>query len=104
MTAAASVIAVALGWSGSLGFMAVSQSFLDSLPPDLKALTVAGIRQMATVQREFNKGAEGRQNAAFIEGGGEIYVPTEEEMETFRAVKDPMRDWYVEQFGRDAPS
>ena len=83
------------------GFMAVSQSFLDSLPPDLKALTVAGIRQMATVQREFNKGAEGRQNAAFIEGGGEIYVPTEEEMETFRAVKDPMRDWYVEQFGEE---
>ncbi len=83
------------------GFMAVSQSFLDSLPPDLKALTVAGIRQMADVQREFNKGAEGRQNAAFIEGGGEIYVPTEEEMETFRAVKDPMRDWYVEQFGQE---
>jgi hypothetical protein len=56
---------------------------------------------MATVQREFNKGAEGRQNAAFIEGGGEIYVPTEEEMESFRAVKDPMRDWYVEQFGQE---
>jgi tripartite ATP-independent transporter DctP family solute receptor len=83
------------------GFMAVSQDFLDSLPPDLKALTVAGIRQMANVQLEFNKGAEGRQARVFVEGGGEIYVPTEEEMETFRAVKDPMRDWYVEQFGQE---
>ena len=83
------------------GFMAVSQDFLDSLPPDLKALTVAGIRQMADVQREFNKGAEGRQTKAFIEGGGEMYVPTAEEMESFRAVKDPMRDWYVEQFGQE---
>lgn len=83
------------------GFMAVSQDFLDSLPPDLKALTVSGIRQMADVQREFNKGAEGRQTKAFIEGGGQMYVPTPEEMETFRAVKDPMRDWYVEQFGQE---
>jgi len=83
------------------GFMAVSQSFLDSLPDDLKALTVAGIRQMSTVQREFNKGAEGRQNAAFIEGGGEIYVPTEAEMDTFRAVKQPMADWYIEQYGSE---
>ena len=83
------------------GFMAASQSFLDSLPPDLKALTVAGIRQMADVQLEFNKGAEGRQTKAFIEGGGEIYVPTDEEMDTFRAVKEPMRDWYTEQFGAE---
>jgi TRAP-type C4-dicarboxylate transport system substrate-binding protein len=81
--------------------MAVSQDFLDSLPPDLKALTVAGIRQMADVQLEFNKGAEGRQTAVFVEGGGQMYVPTAEEMETFRAVKDPMRDWYVEQFGQE---
>lgn len=83
------------------GFMAVSQSFLESLPDDLRALTVAGIRQMATVQREFNKGAEGRQNAAFVEAGGEIYVPTEEEMDTFRAVKQPMADWYIEQYGNE---
>jgi tripartite ATP-independent transporter DctP family solute receptor len=83
------------------GFMAVSQDFLDSLPPDLKALTVASIRQMADVQLEFNKGAEGRQTKVFVEGGGEMYVPTAEEMETFRAVKEPMRDWYVEQFGQE---
>jgi len=83
------------------GFMAVSQSFLESLPDDLRALTVAGIRQMATVQREFNKGAEGRQNAAFIQSGGQVYVPTEEEMETFRAVREPMADWYIEQYGNE---
>jgi hypothetical protein len=50
---------------------------------------------------ESNKGAEGRQGKVFVEGGGEFYVPTEEEMATFRAVKDPMRDWYVEQFGQE---
>jgi tripartite ATP-independent transporter DctP family solute receptor len=83
------------------GFMAVSQSFLESLPDDLRALTIAGIRQMATVQREFNKGAEGRQNAAFVEGGGTIFVPSEEQMETFRAVREPMRDWYVGEFGEE---
>jgi tripartite ATP-independent transporter DctP family solute receptor len=83
------------------GFMAVSQDFLESLPDDLSALVVSGIRQMADVQLEFNKGAEAKQSAAFIAGGGEIYVPTEEEMTTFRAVKDPMRDWYVNQFGNE---
>jgi TRAP-type C4-dicarboxylate transport system substrate-binding protein len=81
--------------------MAVSQDFLESLPDDLSALVVSGIRQMADVQLEFNKGAEAKQSAAFIAGGGEIYVPTEEEMTTFRAVKDPMRDWYVKQFGNE---
>lgn len=83
------------------GFMAVSQSFLESMPEDLRALTVSGIIQMATVQREFNKGAEGRQNAAFVEAGGEIYVPTASDMETFRAVKEPMGEWYKAQFGEE---
>ncbi len=83
------------------GFMAASQSFLDSLPDDLKALTIAGIRQMADVQLEFNKGAEGRQTKAFIDSGGEMYVPTAEEMETFRAVKEPMGKWYTDQFGNE---
>ncbi|MGI9385179.1 MAG: TRAP transporter substrate-binding protein DctP [Methyloligellaceae bacterium] len=81
------------------GFMAVSQSFLDKLPPDLKALTVAGIRQMANVQLEFNKGAEGRQTKAFVKAGGKMYVPTSDEMKSFRAVKEPMKTWYSKQFG-----
>ncbi len=83
------------------GFMAASQSFLDSMPDDLRALTVAGIRQMADVQLEFNKGAEGRQTKAFVEGGGEMYVPTAAEMDTFRAVKEPMGTWYKDQFGAE---
>ena len=57
---------------------------MDSLPPALKALRVAGIRQVANVELEFNKGAEGRQAKLFIENGGEFYMPTEAEMETFR--------------------
>ncbi|MCB2055984.1 MAG: TRAP transporter substrate-binding protein DctP [Geminicoccaceae bacterium] len=83
------------------GFMAVSQDFLESLPDDLRALVVSGVRQMADVQLEFNKGAEARQAQAFLDSGGEIYVPTEEEMETFRAVKEPMGTWYSEQFGSE---
>ena len=83
------------------GFMAVSQSFLDGMPDDLRALTISGIKQMADVQMQFNKGAEARQSAAFLESGGEIYVPTEEDMKTFRAVKEPMREWYVDQFGNE---
>ncbi len=83
------------------GFMAVSQDFLDSLPDDLRALVVSGVRQMADVQLEFNKGAEARQAKVFTDGGGQIYVPTEEEMDTFRAVKEPMGEWYKSQFGEE---
>jgi TRAP-type transport system periplasmic protein len=83
------------------GFMVVNQDFLDSLPPDLKQLTVAGIRQMSTMQLHFNKAIEAQTTKEFIEAGGEIYVPNEKEMETFRAVKEPMRDWFVEQFGEE---
>ncbi len=81
------------------GFMAVSQKFLESLPPDLRALTISGIKQMADVQLQFNKGAEARQSAVFLKTGGKIYVPTEADMKTFRAVKEPMKKWYVDQFG-----
>lgn len=83
------------------GFMAVSQQFLESLPPDLRALTISGIRQMADVQLQFNKGAEARQSAAFLKSGGKIYVPTEADMESFRKVKEPMKKWYVDQFGAE---
>ncbi|MEZ5741260.1 MAG: TRAP transporter substrate-binding protein DctP [Burkholderiaceae bacterium] len=83
------------------GFMAVSQKFLDSLPPDLKALTISGVQQMADVQLQFNKGAEARQSAVFLQSGGKIYVPTQDDMKTFRAVKEPMRKWYVGQFGNE---
>ncbi len=69
------------------------------LPPDLRALTVSGIRQMAAVQLEFNKGAEARQSATFLKAGGKIYVPNEADMASFRAVKEPMKKWYVDQFG-----
>lgn len=81
------------------GFMAVSQKFLKSMPPDLRAMTIDGIRQMADVQLQFNKGAETRQNEVFIKAGGKVYVPTEAEMKTFRAVKEPMKNWYVKQYG-----
>lgn len=81
------------------GFMAVSQDFLDSLPDDLRTMVVSGVRQMADVQLEFNKGAEARQSKVFTDGGGEIYVPNEDEMATFRAVKEPMGEWYTAQFG-----
>jgi tripartite ATP-independent transporter DctP family solute receptor len=83
------------------GFMVASQAFLDGLPPDLKKLTVSGIRQMALMQLQFNKGIEAGTTAKFIESGGEIYVPNEEEMATFRKVKEPMREWYSKQFGTE---
>ena len=54
------------------------------------------IRKLSKALRgNRDKGAEAKQSAAFLAAGGEIYVPTEQDMQTFRVVKEPMREIVV---------
>lgn len=38
---------------------------------------------------------------AFRKSGGTIYIPSDEEMEGFRKAAEPIRDWYLGQYGDD---
>lgn len=76
-------------------FWWMSDSWLNSLPPDLQELVINGVRQASNLQREFNKYLEMTLAADFREAGGSIYVPSGEELETFKAAQGPMKEWFV---------
>ena len=83
------------------GFYWMSQSFLEGLPEDLRALVIDGVIQMAEVQTNFNKQQDGIAQAQFIEAGGTVYVPTAEEKATFEAGREHMIEWYSDQYGTE---
>ncbi len=76
-------------------FWWLSESWLKSLPADLQALVLDGIRQTAALQSEFNKYLETVLSAEFVAAGGTIYAPTPEEKATFQAAKPVIKDWFV---------
>jgi TRAP-type C4-dicarboxylate transport system substrate-binding protein len=73
----------------------MSDSWLKSLPKDLQALVLDGVRQAASVQQEFNKYLDFVMTEEFIKAGGTVYAPTAEEKATFMAAKPVIRDWFV---------
>lgn len=83
------------------GFYWMSQSFLESLPEDLRALVIDGVIQMAEVQTNFNKQQDGIAQAQFIDAGGTVYVPSADDKASFEAGRDHMITWYSEQYGTE---
>ncbi|MGD1815871.1 MAG: TRAP transporter substrate-binding protein DctP [Pleomorphochaeta sp.] len=81
------------------GFYFVSQSFLDSLPKNLKQVVIDAIHTGTDTQTTFNQQKEVKANQDFIAGGGKIHELTEEERATFLPAKDAMKKWYVEKYG-----
>jgi len=77
-------------------FWWLSDSWLQSLPADLQALVLDGIKQTADLQSNYNKYLETVLSEEFVKAGGTIYAPTAEEKESFRAAKPVIRDWFVE--------
>ena len=77
------------------GFYWMSDSWLKTLPQDLKELVVDGVKQMAAVQQEFNKHLDIIFLEEFIKTGGTVYVPTTAEKATFQAAKPEMRKWFM---------
>ncbi len=76
-------------------FWWMSDSWLKSLPKDLQALVLDGVRQTASVQQEFNKYLDFVTTEEFIKAGGTVYAPTAEEKATFEAAKPVIKDWFV---------
>lgn len=72
-----------------------------SLTPEQQQVVIDGGALMSTVQFGLQPRKELDAWAKWIESGGNIYTPTEEEMEQFRANAAPVRDWYLERFGAD---
>ena len=83
------------------GFNWMSDSWLKSLPKDLRNMVVDAVALSVGVQTNFNKSFQSLASEEWLEGGNTIYVPTAEERETFLAARDSMRDWYKGKFGEE---
>ncbi|SFS13651.1 TRAP transporter substrate-binding protein [Yoonia litorea] len=78
----------ALWWMSNENFMA--------MPEDLRRVVVDGFYQLqqATFASPKRKSIEAYE--AFVEGGGDIYVPTPEEKAAFAEAAAPVYDWFRE--------
>ncbi|WP_274423681.1 TRAP transporter substrate-binding protein [Chelativorans sp. YIM 93263] len=79
----------------------MGKQVFDSLPPEQQQVVLDGAAMMSTVQFGIQPRKELESFKAWTDGGGEIYTPTEEEAEQFRTAAEPIRDWYLEEFGED---
>ncbi|WP_341365626.1 TRAP transporter substrate-binding protein DctP [Yoonia sp. BS5-3] len=76
----------ALWWMSNDNFMA--------MPEDLRRVVVDGFAelQQATFASPKRKSIEAYQ--AFVEGGGDLYVPTPEQKAAFAEAAAPVQDWF----------
>ncbi len=73
----------------------------QSLPPDIQRIVYDAFQELKTVTRGIVKRREIEAYKEFVESGGALYVPTPAEKEMFREAASGIRDWYVEQYGRE---
>lgn len=72
-----------------------------SLTPAQQRVVADGGAMLSTVQMGMQPRDEIEAFQAWIDAGGEIYKPTDAEMDEFRSYAEPIRDWYLENNGAE---
>jgi TRAP-type C4-dicarboxylate transport system substrate-binding protein len=80
-------------------FWWANDNWWKSLPPDIQGIMLEGLYEMKTVTDALTKLLSGEYIGDFEKGGGQIYFPSEEELDTFRAAQGPVIEWYTEKYG-----
>ncbi|WP_316014155.1 TRAP transporter substrate-binding protein DctP [Roseobacter sp. HKCCA0434] len=85
-------------YMGALWFMS-NESFM-AMPEDMRRVVVDGFYalQQATFASPKRKSIEAYE--AFVEGGGDLYVPTPEEKAAFAEAAEPVYTWFEENVDR----
>lgn len=86
-----------------LNFMVINEEFFQSLPVELREAVVVGA-EMAAATEYGERNYQSRVSAveSLREKGMEVYVPTPEEMKSFRdAVKEPIQAFLVNELGKE---
>ncbi|PZX16994.1 TRAP-type C4-dicarboxylate transport system substrate-binding protein [Palleronia aestuarii] len=68
----------------------------QSMPEDLKRVVANGFYNLQQATFASPKRKQIDAYAAFADAGGEVYNPTSDEMEAFRAAVDPVYDWFAQ--------
>lgn len=81
----------ALWWMNDEVFM--------GLTPEQQAIVYDGFQHLKTVTRAFPMRRAIDAYATFEEAGGEVYVLSPNEKTAFQEATEPLKDWFVEQYG-----
>jgi TRAP-type transport system periplasmic protein len=73
----------------------------QQLTPEQQQVVLDGGAMMASIQFGIQPRKELDAWEKWSAAGGNIYTPTEEEMQAFRDAAAPIRDWYLETFAAD---
>lgn len=84
-----------------LGSWLMSKDRFDSLSPEDQKVLVDGFEIMSAAQMGVQLRKEIDAWKAFADAGGKVYAPNDEEKAQFRALSEPIKTWYLEQFGAD---
>ncbi|MEP5730480.1 MAG: TRAP transporter substrate-binding protein DctP [Sulfitobacter sp.] len=76
----------ALWWMSNENFMA--------LPTDMRRVVVDGFSQLQQATFASPKRKSIDAYAAFVEGGGDLYVPTPDEKAAFASAAEPVQTWF----------
>ena len=71
-----------------------------SMPEDLRRVIVDGFYQLQQATFASPKRKSIQAYEEFVAGGGDIYVPSQEEKEAFRTAAAPVFDWFQESVDR----
>jgi len=80
-------------YMGALWFMN-NDNFLG-MPDDLRRVVVDGFSQLQQATFASPKRKSIEAYAAFVEGGGDLYVPSPAEKAMFAAAAGPVQDWFT---------
>ena len=80
-------------YMGALWFMN-NNNFLG-MPDDLRRVVVDGFSQLQQATFASPKRKSIEAYAAFVEGGGDLYVPSPAEKAMFAAAAGPVQDWFT---------
>ncbi len=84
-----------------LGTWLMSKERFDSLSAEDQRVLVDGFEIMSAAQMGVQLRKEIDAWAAFQDAGGKVYAPNDEEKAKFRALSDPIKQWYLEEFGAE---
>ena len=81
-------------------FWWMNDTALQSYPPDIQKVVLAGFHHMTSVANNDPKYTQLSAYAAFKEKGGEVYVPSVEEKAMFvKTVNEPLKKWFTDKYG-----
>lgn len=80
-------------------FWWINDTWLKSLPADLQTVVMDGYYALRTTCNGILDTVMLEKHKKWVESGGQMHIPTEEELATFRQGQKAVVDWFVEKYG-----